>query len=79
MGIPFGSNVEAAQKTTNTTKARTRSAIYLGVSSKIQDGHEVMALDTGFELSTQKLQNFLSVKWLQKELRNWLKIRVSLY
>ena len=51
-GIPFGSYVEAAQKTTNTAKARTRSAIYLGVSSNIQGGHEVMALDTGFELST---------------------------
>ena len=53
MGIPFGSYVEAAQKTTNTAKARTRSAIYLGVSSNIQGGHEVMALDTGLELSTQ--------------------------
>ena len=30
LGIPFGSYVEAAQKITNTTKARTRSAIYLG-------------------------------------------------
>ena len=27
LGIPFGSYVEAAQKTTNTAKARTRSAI----------------------------------------------------
>ena len=53
MGIPFGSYVEAAQKTTNTTKARTQSAIYLGVSSNIQGGHEVMALDTGLEISTQ--------------------------
>ena len=53
LGIPFGSYVEAAQKPTNTAKARTRSAIYLGVSSNIQGGHEVMALDTGFELSTQ--------------------------
>ena len=53
LGIPFGSYVEAAQKTTNTAKACTRSAIYLGVSSNIQGGHEVMALDTGFELSTQ--------------------------
>ena len=51
--IPFGSYVEAAQKTTNTTKARTRGAIYLCVSSNIQGGHEVMALDTGLELSTQ--------------------------
>ena len=33
-GIPFGSYVEAAQKTTNTAKARTRSAIYLGVLTK---------------------------------------------
>ena len=55
MEIPFGSYVEAAQKTTNTAKARTRSAIYLGVSSNIQGGHEVMALDTGFELSSQKV------------------------
>ena len=54
-GIPFGSYVEAAQKTTNTAKARTRSAIYLGVSTNIQGGHEVMALDTGYELSTQKV------------------------
>ena len=53
LGIPFGSYVDAAQKTTNTAKARTRSAIYLGVSSNIQGGHEVMALDTGLELSTQ--------------------------
>ena len=53
LGILFGSYVEAAQKTTNTAKARTRSAIYLGVSSNIQGGHEVMALDTGFEVSTQ--------------------------
>ena len=36
LGIPFGSYVEAAQKTTNTTKACTRSAIYLGVSTNIQ-------------------------------------------
>ena len=55
LGIPFGSYVEADQKTTNTAKARTRSAIYLGVSSNIQGGHEVMALDTGYELSTQKV------------------------
>ena len=55
LGIPFGSDVEAAQKSTNTAKACTRSAIYLGVSSNIQGGHEVMALDTGFELSTQKV------------------------
>ena len=55
LGIPFGSYVEAAQKTTNTAKARTRSAIYLGVSSNIQGGNDVMALDTGFELNTQKV------------------------
>ena len=55
LGIPIGSYVEAAQKTVNTAKAHTRSAIYLGVSSNIQGGHEVMALDTGFELSTQKV------------------------
>ena len=55
LGIPFGSYVEAAHKTTNDAKACTRSAIYLGVSSNIQGGHEVMALDTGFELSTQKV------------------------
>ena len=54
-GIPFGSYVEAAQKTTNTAKARTCSAIYLCVSTNIQEGHEVMALDTGYELSTQKV------------------------
>ena len=62
LGIPFGSYVEAAQKTTNTAKARTRSAIYLGVSSNVWGGHEVMALDTGFELSTQ-LQ-----KWIMKKI-----------
>ena len=46
-GIPFGSYVEAAQITSNTAKASTRSAIYLGVSSNIQFGYKVMALDTG--------------------------------
>ena len=62
LGIPFGSYVEAAQKPTNTAKARTRSAIYLGVSPKIQGGHKVMALDTGYELRVQKkLPNFPSV------------------
>ena len=54
-GIPFGSYVEAAEKTTNTAKARTRSSIYLGVSKNIQGGHEVMALDTGYVISAQKV------------------------
>ena len=54
-GIPFGSYVEAAKKTTNTAKARTRSSIYLGVSKNIQGGHEVMALDTGYPISAQKV------------------------
>ena len=55
LGIPFRSYVEAVPKTTHTAKALTWSAIYLVVSSNIQGGHEVMALDTGFELSTQKV------------------------
>ena len=79
LGIPFGSYVEAGQKTTNTAKARSSSAIYLGVSSNIQGGHEVMALDTGLNLVHRKLPNFPSVMWLLKELRNWLKIRDSSY
>ena len=54
-GIPFGSYVEAAEKTTNTPQARTRSAIYLSVSDNVQGGHEVMALDTGLLLSTRKV------------------------
>ena len=54
-GIPFGSYVEAADKTTNTPQAQTQSAIHLPVSDNVQGGHEVMALDTGQLLSTSKV------------------------
>ena len=55
LGIPFGSYVEAAEKTTNTPWAWTRSAIYLSESDNVQGGHEVMALNTGLLLSTSKV------------------------
>ena len=53
--IPFGSYVQASVATDNTPKARTRSSIYLGQPDNIQGGHLVMSLETGKELSTQRV------------------------
>ena len=53
--VPFGSYVEANVETTNTPKARTRSAIYLRTATSLQGGHEVMALDTGKLLSSPRV------------------------
>ena len=47
--------MEAAEKTTNTPRARTWSSIYLSVSDNVQRGHKVMALDTGLRLSIAKV------------------------
>ena len=53
--IPFWSYVQASVATDNTPKARTRSSIYLGQPDNIQGGHLVMSLETGQELSTQRV------------------------
>ena len=53
--VPFGQFVECGAPTTNTPKERTRSGIYLGLNDSLQGGYLVMSLDTGKELSTNKV------------------------
>ena len=43
----FGAHVQANEETTNTPRARTLDAIYLGPTNNIQGGHDVMNLATG--------------------------------